>query len=133
MFHPAWHCIWRSLKGGVIHTKHEYDEKGRCICYKTQQYDENGVCISSIEKEFEYDENGNKVHEKSYVDGSLDEERGYTYDAYGNMLSEIYYKDGKPNGEYTYEYEYDAQGKVLKKRYSIREGYIIEVVYTYYE
>lgn len=127
----------KSYEGGKLIREeigaHEYDDHGRCIRYKMQEYDETGACISSIEKEFEYDENGNKVHEKSYVDGSLNEERGYTYDAYGNMLSTIAYKDGKPNAEVTYAYEYDKQGNVLKKTYSIREGYIIEVVYTYYE
>lgn len=109
-------------------------EDGQRIRYKWEEYDENGICTSCVEEEYEYDENGNKVHEKSYVDGKLDDlERGYIYDEYGNVLKLIGYIDGKQSGEILYVYEYDAKGNPLKCTYELSEGLKIEVIYTYYE
>lgn len=79
-----------------------YNEKGNKI--EENYYNSNGSLI--YKNTYKYDENGNKIEECHYEDGSLDKKYTYEYDENGNKMEENWYNsDVSLDKKYTYEYD----------------------------
>lgn len=74
-------------------------------------YNSNGDVLYDNVYEFEYDADGNKLKEKSYVDGKFQSETEYALDKDGNSypVRTVSYQE---NGEY-YENLYDQEGNLI--------------------
>lgn len=137
-------------------TENKYNAKGQLI-----QVIRNENGMSYTYNEFEYDQDGNKVSEKTVLpDGSVSSITSYTYDdsgfeissstdfpdlgwelrtekAYdekGNVIQELNY-DGDVPSLFTYS-EYDEQGNLLSQRYEsydLATGALEDTFTTRYE
>jgi len=84
---------------GLADTATLYDEHGEVMGYETYVLNEDGQIIEQIEANSEnveivkflkvYDEAGNSIKEKKFVEGKLVEIIEYTYDANGNVKTKI--------------------------------------------
>lgn len=84
-----------------------YDENGMVL--SELLYSADGKLLSSLSWEYGFDDNGELLWEKEYMDGLL--YRHYTYDAYGHIVTEDYYaEDGSVEEAYRYDWVYDADG-----------------------
>ncbi|EOS35195.1 YD repeat (two copies) [Lachnospiraceae bacterium M18-1] len=112
-----------------------YDEAGNLVREIT--YDRDGSKV-----EYEYDPDGNLITETSFDEQGYQTIR-YTYDSTGNVIREFeleYDSNGNtirerffsPDSQYESvdEYEYDNDGKVIKKR---TMAYTLGEAYDYYE
>ena len=134
----------------VWDTVEEYDANGFLVKkdkskhkYVTEYVnDENGNPVEvylngSLENSYEYDENG-QVTKECYYDGTgpLAKWYEYTYNDFGYITEKKYYLDyGNDvfgDGEYLWEYEYDAQGRIVKA-FSAFEEYNTKVNRYHYE
>ena len=131
-------AVWYDWEGDV-QEEYEYDEEGN-LRKKTEAFkgsaEASAVAADPSDMESEpmeeiyqyvdeYDAEGNWVRSAKYgKNGSLIEESdrriAYTYDAQGKMIKEEFYGTGDTVLDWT-EYEYDADGRLLKKY-----GYDIE-------
>ena len=90
-----------------------YDENGMVL--SKLHYSADGKLLSSLSWEYGFDDNGELLWEKEYMDGLL--YRHYTYDAYGHIVTEDYYaEDGSVEEAYRYDWVYDADGDPVSKK-----------------
>ena len=90
-----------------------YDENGMVL--SELLYSADGTLRSSLSWEYGFDDNGELLWEKEYMDGLL--YRHYTYDAYGHIVTEDYYaEDGSVEEAYRYDWVYDADGDPVSKK-----------------
>lgn len=118
------------------YSEYAYDEEGRMITGIFCSYDLNGNVLwdssssyvynemgdvvyenhSSVTDgtssdntyEYDYNENGDKISVKTYLDGEFTVAYKYSYDYFGNMVEEhIYGSDGTFDNRYVFEYVYD--------------------------
>ena len=83
---------------------------------QTESYDVSEKGKKSLRTEFEYDENGRKISEKSYdVDGSLDRHIVYLYDVHGNLVKQTAY-NARDIVISELEYVYNEQGGIIEER-----------------
>lgn len=146
---------WSDVDGSM--TEYSYDSNYLRQSRKT--YDEAGNLLTRSEPE--YDEDGNMLREITYsADGTVTEQTDYTYDSDGNMLeyrttffeedggkqviiidgnydirsSITYDANGTVTSVYTYAYEYDANGNVIKQSAYQEDGKLLYWnEYTYNE
>lgn len=79
-----------------------------------------GVSSTQESVEYTFDQEGNIVHETSYLsDGTVSSEK--TYDAYGNSVEEVTYM-GEVMTVCKNEYTYDNNGNVMKKISQLYQG-----------
>lgn len=124
--------VWYDWEGDV-QEEYEYDEEGN-LRKKTETFKDGAEAPAAAEDPSdmesepmeevyqyvdEYDAEGNWVRNAEYgKNGSLIEESdrriAYTYDAQGKMIKEEFYGTGDAVLDWT-EYEYDADGRLLKK------------------
>lgn len=90
-----------------------YDENNMVL--SELLYSADGTLLSSLSWEYGFDDNGELLWEKEYMDGLL--YRHYTYDAYGHIVTEDYYaEDGSVEEAYRYDWVYDADGDPVSKK-----------------
>ncbi len=118
------------------YSEYAYDEEGRLISSIFCSYDLNGNVLwdssssyvynemgdvvfenhtsvtdgtsSDNTYEYDYNENGDKISMKTYLDGEFTVAYKYSYDYFGNMVEEhIYGSDGTFENRYVFEYVYD--------------------------
>ena len=83
---------------------------------QTESYEVSEKGKKSLRTEFEYDENGRKISEKSYdIDGNLDRRIVYLYDVHGNLLKQTSY-DASDVLLHEWEYGYNEQGSIIEER-----------------
>lgn len=63
--------------------------------------------------EYEYDEKGNVVEERSYYDGALSSTIAREFDSHNNPVRELVDGEVAFGGEFTYEYEYNTEGQII--------------------
>ncbi|MBQ7915492.1 MAG: hypothetical protein IJ315_01725 [Firmicutes bacterium] len=110
-----------------------YNEKGDFVSWA--EYDSNGEQVFVQTSEYEYDEMGNMVASKTYMDGSLMEECTYHFtgdeEDYPTMATGMFY-----NEDGTKEYwEYDDRGDVASITYYDGDGSVsyVETYETKYD
>lgn len=134
-----------------------YDENNDDI--SITQYDANGEVVRLSEFEHTYDDLGNRIREKEFVNGDLKHEYEYSYcaddpthtyrskhvyydaDGYkyvtfyneqGYVTKEIYYdNDGEIDYERTHEYTFDNKGNMLSQKEYTDGKLSLEYEYSY--
>jgi len=134
-----------------------YDENNDDI--SITQYDANGEIVRLSEFEHTYDDIGNRIHEKEFVNGNLTHEYEYScraddpthtyrskhvyydkdgykyvtfYNEQGHVTKEIYYdNDGEIDYERNHEYTFDNKGNILSQKEYIDGKLSIEYEYSY--
>ena len=102
---------------------YEYNENDKLI---RESYDkkDNNTYNKDTTYVYQYDSDGNKTERMWYQNltgsGSPYEERYYEYDDQDEIIRESYkynwwFKSNDSTGEYTYENQYDEQGRLVKK------------------
>lgn len=91
------------------HCAYTYDENGRCLGYdSTYSYD--GETMTN-KAEYTYDERGNKLTEKIYLNGNLDGDYRYTYTSDDRLETEWCIFGSE---ETRTQYTYDEHGNLLR-------------------
>ena len=140
--------IWEELAGsddGSVHLI-KYSEDGKMT---EDQYDSNTHPYSGYQ--YEYDQKGNVIKKREYYDGILQSTVIYEYQ--GSELSRVYSEDPQgdriydcsikngviaekvvyaSDGDYSYQYEYDANGNLVKEE-MLYEGELIPVTTYIYK
>ena len=100
---------------------YEYDEAGNVIKDVTSGYDTagadstNGSWYYTDEDQYQYDKTGNIEKETHYWNGDLFYWSEWEYDEKGQLLTEIEYYDDGVSIRTKDEYEYDSDGKRIKR------------------
>ena len=140
--------IWEELAGsddGSVHLV-KYSEGGKMT---EDQYDSNTNPYSGYQ--YEYDQKGNLVEKREYYDGILQSTviyeyqgsklfRAYCEDPQGNHIYDYRVENGviiekvgySSDGSFSYRYEYDANGNLVKES-MLYEGELIPVTTYIYK
>ena len=120
----------------------QYDANNHPIKAIYEQYEGSDTLLWRKEFEWQYDQNQNPVHETSNYNNSSYHYSDFEYDANGNLIKETYQvqyeNDADPLYDRIYEYEYNANNKIVKRSSSnySRDGSLREKIvseYTYNE
>lgn len=124
---------FRYTELGLADTATLRDEKGAILGYETSVFNENGDVIERVEFDekhietlkhlAEYDDDGNVLEEKKFVDGILNEITSYAYDLHGNVTRKTA-RDAQEGHQTIDEYRYDEQGN-MEYNASFHNGVLI--------
>lgn len=131
----AYGAIFSAETGSLFDliTEYNYDEKGNLI--REIMYDSAGNNLAdSIE--YEYDEDRNKIRTNRLVSGVLDSYIVYEYNPENKLIRETEYNLGNSYEldsfiNYTIEYAYDADGKLVSRQSTDAVGNTETTTYEY--
>lgn len=112
----------------------EYDQDGRLIRKSGQDLEQPGT---ELPETYEYDSAGNQIKQIVWnEDGTMEGWREFTYDEEGRETQQRnFMADGTLNEEmtmFTWEYEYDAQGRIIdEKELAPSGGTVAHNIYEY--
>ena len=103
---------------------YEYDAEGRLIRKSGQDTETSGT---ELPETYEYDAAGNMIKQTVWnEDGTMEGWREFTYDEEGRQTQQ---KNFRPDGtldtemsQFTWEYEYDAQGRIADEKQKAPSG-----------
>lgn len=132
--------------GGITETAYEYDAYGRILKKAIQITGESGETYTSKEAEYEYDNKGKLLkstttyfNEEDWIEMMGETHSVYEseYDDRGNvvkMVSTSYMVNGpEETDEDNYEYEYDAEGRIIREIDIYSDGTKNTIEYEYDE
>ena len=118
---------------GLADTATLYDENGSVVDYETYVLNEAGQIVEQIETNSEnietvrflkaYDEAGNAIEDKKFIDGRLTETTSYTYDGDGHVTRKVT-SNSVQRFEVIDEYEYDLFGNIMHNT-SFQNGFLV--------
>lgn len=118
---------------GLADTATLYDETDAIVGYETYILNDDGHIVEQVERNADdmelvkytkvYDEFGNAISEKKFVDGKLTETVAYSYDETGNVVRKV-----TINKAHTFEmideYKYDQFGNILQ-HITFQNGFVV--------